>query len=705
MTHVTEKVLPAFFEPKTVAIIGASTNPSKVGYTILSNLQRAGYTGTIVPVNPGADSILGVKCYKSLEDFHGTIDQSVIVVPRKSVMDSVRSSIAKGVKAITVITAGFKEQDHEGAELEKEMVALCHKAGVDLLGPNCLGHLNTSFNMDLSFGNKWPQKGNISFISQSGALCCAVLDHAAKRKIGLSKLISVGNKAGLGENDLLGALANDPDTSVIVAYLEGITHGKQFVEIATDVSEKKPIIMFKSGVTKSGSKAASSHTGSLAGADISYETAFNKSGIIRVSTYEEMFDIAQAFEYLPLPKGRRVAVITNAGGPGIMTTDAIELSGMSMAELTPETTAALKAFLPDAASVKNPVDVLGDADPSRYAKALEIVQKDPNVDSIVVLLTPQSVTKSLPTAEVLCNVTDRQKPIVACFLGGEDVGPARKHLHKNRLPDYASPEKAVNTIRAMVKYVEWKNRDKDGYEHVKGDKAKVSEIIAKYRASGMVQINEPDAKQILSAYGVAIGKGALVHSAEEAAEKAEKIGYPIVMKIVSPDIIHKSDVGGVTLFLKSKEEVSAAYTAMLKKIMASCPAASITGIYIEKMAGSGSKECIVGITRDPQFGPMVMFGLGGIFVELLKDVKFALAPLSKHDALDMIKSIKMYPLLNGYRGQAKVDIDAIAEVIIRVGHLAADFPEIAELDINPVMAFADGASTVAADARMTLAKK
>lgn len=696
--------MKAFFEPRTVAIIGASQNPDKVGYKILSNLKRSGYTGTIVPVNPSADNILDVKCYKSLSDFSGDIEQVVIVVPRKAVMDSVKQSISKGAKAVTVITAGFKEQDHEGADLEKELADLCKKSGVLLLGPNCLGHLNTHTNMDLSFGNKWPAKGNISFISQSGALCSAVLDRAVERGFGLAKMISVGNKAGLTEKELLEALATDEQTKVVVFYLEGIDNGRAFTEIAAKVSECKPIIMFKSGVTQSGSKAASSHTGSLAGADIAYETSFNKSGIIRVQTYEQMFEYALAFESQTLPKGNRVAIITNAGGPGIMTTDAVELSGLVMTNLMPQTVEALKAFLPPAASVKNPVDVLGDADPVRYAKALEILQKDDNVDAILVLLTPQAVTRSVETAQVLCKTFNNSKPVLACFMGGEDVNPARDYLISHNVPDYRSPEKAVNALKAMVNYAQWKKRPLEKVEPVKGNKAVVSEIISKYRASGLVQINESDAKKILAAYGINTPSGALVTSADEAAKQSEKIGYPIVMKIVSPDIIHKSDVGGVKLHLKSSAEVRDAYETMLTQIKGKCPDARITGIYIEKMAGPGSKECIIGITRDPQFGPMVMFGMGGIFVELLKDVKFALAPVGKSEALEMMKQIKTYPLLSGYRGQPSVSVETIADTISKVSQLANDFPEIKELDINPIMAYPSAADTIAADARMTLTK-
>jgi len=699
---IEAKKLKSFYEPKSIAIIGASQNPDKVGYKILFNLKRSGYQGTIVPVNPNADSILDFKSYKSLDEFSGTIDLSVIVVPRKAVMDAVKASIAKGAKAVSVITAGFKEQDHEGAELEKQLATLCKESGVYLLGPNCLGHLNTQFNMDVSFGNKWPKKGNIAFICQSGALCSAVLDRAAERGFGLSKMISIGNKAGLTERELLESLAVDDSTNVIVCYLESIDNGQEFVKIAEKVSEKKPIIIFKSGVTKSGSKAASSHTGSLAGADIAYETAFNKCGVIRVQTYEQMFEYATAFNSQPLPKGRNVAVITNAGGPGIMATDAIELSGLKMAELSPSATEELRAFLPKAASVKNPVDVLGDADPLRYAKALEVLQKDPNVDSIIILLTPQAVTKPMETAQVLCKSLDRSKPVLACFMGGTDVTPSRDYMMEKGLADYRSPEKAVNALKAMVSYAEWKTIPSVKSKEIKGDRDTVSAIIGKYRAAGQVQINESDTKKILRAYGINTPAGVLVSSAEEAAKESQKIGYPIAMKIVSPDIIHKSDVGGVMLHLKSAEAVSDAYSAMLEKIKTNVPNARITGVYIEKMSNPGSKEVIIGLTRDPQFGPMVMFGMGGIFVELLKDVKFALAPVSNTEALEMIKQIKTYPLLSGYRGQKPVAVEAIADTIARISQLAIDFPEIKEMDINPFMAFPGAADSAAVDGRMTL---
>jgi acetyltransferase len=692
----------SFFDPVTVAIIGASSNPGKVGHTILSNLIAGDYSGEIVPINPSADSILGKRCYKSLKDYGGKIDQSVIVIPRKHVLDAVKESIVAGAGVITVITAGFKEQDSDGADLERQIRDLCLQAGVRVLGPNCLGHLNRNARLNLSFGKKWPGVGTISFISQSGALCSAVLDRAVERGFGLSKMISIGNKADLAENDLIDALADDPQTSVLVCYLESITNGRGFVEIAEKASRKKPIIVYKAGVTASGSRAASSHTGSLAGADSSYAAAFKRCGIIRAQYYEQMFEYAIAFANQPLPKGRRVCVITNAGGPGIMTADAVELTGLTMATLAPGTVAELRSVLPSAASVKNPVDVLGDAEPARYARSLEVIQKDPNVDAILVVLTPQAVTLCAQTAEVLCEAMNKSKPILACFLGGEDVNPARTIMLSRGLPDYRSPEKAVNALKAMSDYSEWLQAPQSQQAQYAADRLAVTSTIQSYRDAGNVQVNEVDAKKILGAYGIRTAAGALVKSADEAGRFASKLGYPLVLKIVSPDIIHKSDVGGVVLNLKTRKQAVAAFETMMSTILKKLPQARITGAYLERMCPTGGKEVIIGMTRDPQFGPMIMFGLGGILVEVLKDVTFALAPLSHSEALAMMKSIKTFPLLTGVRGQQGVDCDSIADVISRVSQLVNDFPAIKELDINPFMAASVCANSMAADARITL---
>jgi acetate---CoA ligase (ADP-forming) len=694
--------LRALLEPESIAVIGASRNPNKVGHKILRNLLNSHYPGKIIPVNPSGENILGIEAFSSLAAYGKQVDQSIVVVPRASVKEAARASLEAGAKALTIISAGFKEQDSEGAELEKEVTALCREAGSRVLGPNCLGLLNTQYPMDASFGNKWPAAGNMAFISQSGALCSAILDRAVERGFGLSKMISIGNKSDVGENDLLTYLADDPDSAVIVAYLEGIDDGEAFMEAAEAASNQKPIVVFKSGITAAGSQAASSHTGSLAGADVAYEAAFRRCGISRVKTYEQMFEVAWGFANQPLPRGRRVALITNAGGVGIMAADAVEGSGLTMACLSQETKDRLQEVLPDAASVLNPVDVLGDAAPDRYAQAMDVVLADSGVDAIVVLLTPQAVTDPLGTAQELCRYMDGSKPVLACFLGGEDVNPARRYMIDNRLPDYRSPEKTVIVLKAMREYAEWRERPARKESTFETDRKTVQSIIADYRKRDEVQISEPDAKRILAAYGIPTPDGSLVTSAENAEQVAASLGFPLAMKIVSPDVIHKSDAGGVALNLNSATEVKQAYEAMVVRVKESVPNARIRGAYIERMCQPGGREVILGMNRDPQFGPLLMFGLGGIFVEVLKDVTFRIAPVTEKEATEMIREIRTHALLAGMRGESGVCIPALTSAIQRVGQLVTDFKEISELDINPFMAHPEEEHSLAADARITL---
>jgi acetate---CoA ligase (ADP-forming) len=697
--------LRALLEPKSIAIIGASRNPHKVGHKILRNLLNSQYSGEIVPVNPSGEDILGVRAYSSLEAYGKPVDQSVIVVPRSGVREAVADSLKAGAKALCVISAGFKEQDQEGAALERELRKICKDTGVRMLGPNCLGLLNTHHPMDASFGKKWPARGNMAFISQSGALCSAVLDRAAERGFGLSKMVSMGNKADVGENDLLQFLSEDPETSVIVAYLEGIEDGATFLQTAEAASRRKPIVVFKSGITAAGSQAASSHTGSLAGTDAAYEAAFRRCGIIRVKTYEQMFEVAGGLAFQPLPKGRRVALITNAGGVGIMAADAVETMGLTMAQLMPETAQKLKSFLPAAASVRNPVDVLGDAPPQRYAQAMDAVMADPGVDAIIVLLTPQAVTDPLVTAQELCSRMDRNKPVLAVFMGGEDVKPARDLMIQRRLPDYRSPEKAVYVLKSMCDYAEWLQRPARVLTPLAADRDTVGEIIAQYRKRGQTQIGEADAKRIFAAYGIATPRGGMADSAKAAAALAKTIGYPLAMKIVSPDVIHKSDAGGVALNLKTAAEVRTAYEKMIARVTESVPKARITGVYLERMCPPGGREVIIGMKRDRQFGPLLMFGIGGVFVEVLKDVTFRIAPVTEQEAIEMVREIRMYPLLAGIRGQAGVCIPALVSNLQKIGSLVSDFKEISELDINPFIAHPEEASSLAADARITLTKE
>ncbi|RJO71507.1 MAG: CoA-binding protein [Myxococcales bacterium] len=694
-------MLESLLTPRSIAVIGASRTPGKVGHDVVANLVQGGFAGPLVPVNPSADEVCGFKCYPKVSDYPGEIDLGVIVVPPKHVLAAAENLIDAGAKAIITITAGFKEVGPEGAKLEAELAALCRGRGVRLMGPNVLGVINTHHKMNASFAHHLPKPGDISVLSQSGAICTAILDWAAGRHLGLAKLISIGNKADVSEIDLLYTLAEDPETRVIVGYLESIVSGDAFIRAAEEAASRKPVVIFKAGTTSAGVKAASSHTGSLAGANVAYGAAFKRSGVVRADTFEALFDYATAFAMQPLPKGNRVAIVTNAGGPGIIAADAVENSGMSVAQLDSARAQALRSKLPAAASVGNPIDVLGDADPERYALAVQAALEDDRVDAVIVILTPQAMTKPAETARAIARFAGGQKPLLACFMGGSDVMPARAELVLSRLPDYTSPERAVSALKAMVDYAAWRNRPPRIITRFPVNRRRVERIILRQSKLDLKQVLEPQAKDILRAYDFTVPDGRIAYQASEAVDVAEMVGYPVVIKVVSPDIIHKSDMGGVKLNLGTASAVRDAYDLMLLRIKRLAPQARIEGIYVEKMA-MPAQEVILGMTRDPQFGPMLMFGLGGIFVEVMKDVTFYLAPITFDDAMQMLEGTKSYALLKGARGHAGADITEIARGIQRISQLVTDFPQIAEMDINPFMVGPVGAKAVAADARITL---
>lgn len=694
-------MLQALLYPKGVAVIGASRTPGKVGNAILSNLVKGGYTGKIIPVNPSGGEILGLQCRPNLDGLEGSLDMTVVVVPPTAVMGALEMSAKAGAKAITVITAGFKEVGKDGAAMELEMVAYCRKKGIRLLGPNCLGLINTENQMNASFATQMPRPGTISVISQSGALCTAILDWSMGRGVGLAKLISIGNKADLCETDLLLALRDDPQTHVIACYLESIMAGDEFIKVAESVSAVKPVVILKAGTTQAGGKAASSHTGSLAGADIAYGAAFRRAGVIRADSFEGLFDAAMALAMQPLPKGERVAIITNAGGPGIMAADAVENLGLQVKPLTESISTALREKLPAAASVGNPIDVLGDADPERYATALNAAMDDESVDSIVVLLTPQAMSRPAETARAIIDNLRGTKPVLAAFMGGQDVMPARGEFVAANLPDYTAPERAVGALRAMCDYAAWRRRPPRIVTRFPVNRRRVERVLSRYQRLGRREAGEVDAKEILRAYDFSVLPGQLARSAQDAAAIADRVGYPVAMKIVSPDIIHKSDMGGVKLNLATPSQVIDAYDLMMLRITRRAPNADLEGVYIEQMCKPG-REVILGMHRDPQFGPMLMFGLGGIFVEVMKDVSFYLAPITKTEALQMLMGTRSFALLKGARGQAAVDLDAIAGALQRISQLVTDFPQIIEMDINPFIVGEVGTQPFVADARMTL---
>ncbi|UCF16472.1 MAG: acetate--CoA ligase family protein [Phycisphaerales bacterium] len=695
----------SFFNPKSVAMVGVSQHKGKVGYEMLANMLAAGYEGEIFPVNPGTDTIQGLKCYPDLMSIGRVPELVVIVVPARIVPAVMRQCAKLKVKSVIVITAGFKEVGKEGAELEEEVVQIAKRAGIRLIGPNCLGVIAPANKLNASFGGKLPAEGTVGYLSQSGALLAAVLDMANASSIGFSKLISVGNKADVDELDVLKAFGQDPQTKVIAGYLESISYGNAFLSQAEAISHEKPILLMKSGGTKAGAKAAASHTGSLAGDDVAYECVFKRAGIIRCNSLKSQVDYIQAFAYQPLPAGSRVAVISNAGGAGIMATDAIERQGLEFARLSSDTIAKLASNMPAAASLQNPVDVLCDARAERYEFALGVALDDPDVDIALVLLTPQAVTDPTAIAHGVVRIA-HQKPgklILACFLGASMMEEGTRILRQGKVPCYDSPETAVNTIKVITEYVWLRCRPKRIVELFSVNRRRAETTIEKHMRHGNCQIGEVASKEILQAYGFTIPKASVATTPEQAASIAQRLGFPVVMKIWSPDVVHKTDVGGVKLGLETPEEVMDAFDLMMYRIPRKLPDVAVLGVLVQEMVKRG-KEVILGMKRQPQFGPMMMFGMGGTMVEVLKDVSFHLAPLTAEEAVQMLVNTKTYQMLMGVRGQQGVDTGTIAEALQRLSQLAMEFPQIKEVDINPYVVGPEGTAAIAVDARMTLEK-
>ena len=695
--------LESFFNPKSVAIVGASQKPGKVGYEVLASMMKGGYTGKIYPVNPNAEMIEGLKCYPDLKSIGEVCELVIIIVPAAVVPSVMQQCAGVGVKSVIIITAGFREVGKEGKELEEQVIEIAKRAGIRVIGPNCLGLIVPANKLNASFGGDLPGAGVMGYISQSGALMAAILDMANASGIGFSKLVSIGNKADVDELDVIKAFGADADTNVIAGYLESISDGNAFVREAERISHEKPILLMKSGGTDAGAKAASSHTGSMAGSETAYECVFERAGIIRCDSIKQQFDYAQAFAYQPLPKGRRVAVITNAGGAGIMAADAIEREGLTFAELSDETVKQLGSKLPAAANLYNPVDILGDALADRYEFALNIVIDDVNVDAVLVLLTPQAMTDSGGAAEAIVRVVRAKpsKPIFACFMGAGKVGEGVRILRRERVPLYDSPEGAVATVKVAADYVRWRLRPKRVVKLFAVNRRKVEKVIEKHLRDGMRQIAESDSKEILEAYGFVTPKGSVAATAEQAANIAKQLGYPVALKIWSPDIQHKSDVGGVQLGLNSAREVMDAFDLMIYRIPRKVPEAEILGVLVQEMCDKG-KEVILGMNRDPHFGPLMMFGMGGTMVEVLKDVSFYLAPLTADEAKQMLVNTRTYKMLMGVRGEEGVDIDAVAEGLQRISQLVTEFPQIQEVDINPYVVGREGTTPVAVDARISI---
>lgn len=696
--------LANFFKPGSMAVIGASRAPGKIGNVIVKNIISSGYRGKVYPINPKETEIEGLPCYPSVDKAPEPPDLAILSVPAALTLDTAKTCGAAGVKNLVVISAGFKETGKDGFELERRLVEICRQYDMRLLGPNCVGFMDTHVPVNASFAAGFPLKGEIAFISQSGAMVLSILDWSYQAGLGFSKFISLGNKADLTEAHFIKDASEDPYTKVILCYIEDVENGPHFLEAAREASRKKPIIVLKSGTSEAGAQAASSHTGALAGSDIAYETAFRQCGIIRARTMPELFDLAAAFANQPTPRGERVAVVTNSGGPGIVATDTIELKGLKMARFTRETAEELRKYLPPESNIYNPVDVLGDAKAERFRFALEKVLADPGVDCALVLLCPAGVTEPEETARVMIEMASShpEKPLFAAFMGGNRLAGGIEQLAGAKIPCFTFPEPAITSISGMVKYSRVKDLAIAGqdFSFDQFDSKTVKAVFYDVKRDNRLMLLGHEAAEVAGAYGIPAAPTALARYPEEAAEYAEKFGYPVVLKISSPKILHKSDLGGVRIGLDSRDKVKKGFVEIIESVQRYLPNVAAHGVEVQKMMPKGV-ELIIGMTRDIQFGPLIAFGLGGIYVNLLKDVSFRLADgLTIKEVKNMIAETKAYTLLRGYRGEKPADLKAIIDIIGRVAKLVTDFPEINEMDINPIFAYNQGA--YALDTKITI---
>jgi len=690
--------LDILFNPKSIAIVGASRTEGKVGYSVIRNAIQSGFPkiGKLWPINPKESSILDFKAYPTITEVPEDVDMAVICVPSRLVIPVAEECGKKGVQVLVVITAGFKETGSEGAERERELVNICKKYGMRMLGPNCLGLITPSVNV--TFASSSPKKGNIAFLSQSGAMMTGILDWSATQPIGFSSFISLGNKSDIDTVDLIEYLSDDPNTNMILAYLEDNKDGPKFLDNVSIAAKKKPIIFLKSGKSAAGAQAASSHTGALAGSDVAYDLAFKKAGVLRVKTISDIFNLALVFSNLPLPGGDQFAIVTNAGGPGIVATDAFEDNNLGFSRFSEDILKELRDGLPEEANIYDPVDIVGDATPERYKFALETIFKEPDnlCAGALVILTPQAQTQPDRVVDLLIEVAKKcpSKLLVGAFIGGRTLAGPMQKMVQNKIPCYAFPEEGIEALNGMVQYAKYKTLPiKDWPKRFKVDKVRVQKLLAGAKADGRKVLLNYENSEIFTSYGISNPPTILATSADKVAEAAAEIGFPVVLKIVSPQILHKSDIGGVKLNVNTREEVIRSYVEIVSNAKRfGPPNAQIYGVEVQKMISRAehkkTTEIIIGMNRDMQWGPMLMFGLGGIYVNFLKDVAFELAyKFDKEDALNLMGRTKAFTILKGVRGEPPSDIERIAEILMRISQLVNDFPEISEIDVNPLLAF------------------
>ncbi len=699
--------LDELFRPKSVAVVGASNRPGRVGTSLFRNLLSAGFQGVAYPVNPSWKSVSGVRCYPDLRSLPEPPELGIVIVPAARVVATIDELGEAGCRGAVVISAGFREVGEAGAALEREVVARARHHRMSLVGPNCFGVFNTdpAVGLNATFSTSLPPAGNIAFISQSGALGAGILQYGIAEQIGFSRFVSVGNRAGVDENDLLGALGRDPRTGAILLYVESLADGRRFLETAREVTEHKPVLVIKSGRTTAGERAARSHTGSLAqsGRDQLYDAVFAQAGVERVDSLGGLFRLAKIFASGLEMAGPRLAILTNSGGPAIVAADAAVRQGLELPALSESVRERLAPRLPSIAAVANPLDMTADVGADGYRVALGALLQAPEVDGALVIATPTGTMTGSTVAHALLETKGGStKPLVACLFGLTDLSAEAALLRQHGIPTYTFPEEAVEGLAALARYRAWRSRPRRPVRTFPVDRARAAQVLDRARASGQTVLPEYAARGLLEAYGIAFPKTARAGTAEEAIGAAETVGYPVVLKVVSPEISHKTEVGGVAVGLGDAAAVRAAWERMDRSVRAAAPGARIDGYELEAQI-VGGKEVLVGIQRDPTFGPVVVFGMGGIYVEVLRDVTFRLAPLRPLSAEHMVQAVRGYPILTGVRGEPPSDLPALTEAIERISQLAVEQPEVAELDLNPLLVRANGGGVVAVDARVVLA--
>lgn len=695
-----------FLSPKSIAIIGASDKEGSIGRAITSNILK-GYRGKVFPISPTRETVFDKKAYKNVLDVPEGVDLAVIVTKNDVVPSVLEECGKKGIKGGIVITAGFKEVNEEGAKLERRLAEISKQYDIRIIGPNCLGVMNLSPQtmMNSTFLKVTPKSGGIALVSQSGAICAALVEDASAQGIGFSAVISMGNKVDLNEVDMLKMLAEHEQTKVIVMYLEDMANGREFLKVCKQITRinkvKKPVLVLKSGRSLEGAKAAMSHTGALMGSDEIYDALLKQSGSIRVDTMEELFDYATAFSKQPLPTKGDLVIVSNAGGPAIISTDACAKLGIKMAKIE-DIRPQINAVIPPWGTSRNPVDIVGDADFNRFDHVLNLVLAHPNVGSVIAMCTPSATLDYNKLAEVIVNVSKKYSKTILASLMGLDEGIKNKEiLAEGGIPYYGYAERAIGALKAMLRFTEWSQSPEGIIQEFKVNKKKVEQIFAKVKSEGRKNLLEEEGQEVLRAYGLPIPESILATKEKEAIQAAKKIGYPVVMKIASPQIIHKSDAGGVKVGLKTPREVKATFKEIIKNAMKYDKKATIKGVLVQEMV-KGGKETIVGSKQEPGFGPVVMFGMGGIYVEVLKDVTFRITPITNFEADEMISSIKTNKLLQGVRGEKPSDLQKLSECIQRISQLVTDFQEINELDLNPVLVFEKGKGCKVVDVRIGL---